>query len=197
MTDDLPKWLRGRTNYFEPTAWATIVRRAGGPGSGKRMRPVHIRRRQESRRRGEKEKQMEAVTAKWNDSTQLWHALQSDRRERGWMRWHLLKAFEPGAWMAMADIAALSGVPYNSVKAKLNDRLLGAGLVQKAPNPEWRDLRNEFGFKVWKEPRYLWSLTAAGVEARAVACGELEARGWPSYLPDKKEPPAARALAVK
>jgi hypothetical protein len=193
MKSELPKWLRGRTTYFDTRAWATIVRRAGGPGSGKRMKPVWIRRRQESRKRGEREKQMETVNAKLDVSRQRWFQLQADRRERGWLQWHLLAAMEPGAWYAMKDISTLAGAPYNSVKAKLNDRMIGNGLVEKTDNPAWRDKRNEFGFKVWDEPRYLWRLTEEGIAARAVARGELEARGWPSYLPDEKEPPAGCA----
>jgi hypothetical protein len=111
--------------------------------------------------------------------SEKWH---QTIEKRGLSRWHIVAAFEPGAWYALSDIATLSGVPVCSVKAKVNIHLVPKGLIAKVENPDWYDRRDEHGFKVWLEPRYLYGLTERGIAARAVSRGELEAMGWPSYV---------------
>ena len=183
MTDDLPKYLKGATRYFDAKAWAALAKRAerrtsGGPANTRkgwktRRRNVAARQEAERGRRGFEK------AAVWKETIET----------RGLARWHILAALEPGAWYALADVAALSGMPSNTVKAKVNTLLIAEGLIAKVENPQWYDRRDEKGFKVWLEPRYLYGLTESGIAARAVARGELEARGWPDYATGQKRTP--------
>jgi hypothetical protein len=176
--DESPGYYFGGSNrYFDAAAWNVIVRqaeqRSRGPQSNKLVAKRVVARRRELRKR-----QKAILANKAHARSEKWHRT---IEKRGLLRWHILAAFEPGAWYALSDIATLSGVPVCSVKAKVNIHLVSEGLIAKVENPDWYDRRDERGFKVWLEPRYLYGLTERGITARAVARSELEARGWPSY----------------
>jgi hypothetical protein len=174
--EKFPKYRRVGNRYFDAAAWDVIVRqaerRSGGPQSKKL-----VAKRVDGRRRALRKRQKAILNGKARARSDQWH---QTIETRGLARWHILAAFEPGAWYALSDIATLSGVPLCSIKAKVNIHLVPEGLIAKAENPDWYDRRDEHGFKVWLEPRYLYSLTGRGIAARAVARGELKARGWPS-----------------
>jgi hypothetical protein len=175
-------YSREGNRYFDAEAWDAIVRqaeqRSGGPKSNKL-----VAKRVAARRRKLRKRQNAILADRARARSEQWHLT---IEKRGLSRWHILAAFEPGAWYALSDIAMLSGVPVCSVKAKVNIHLVPEGLIAKADNPDWYDRRNEHGFKVWLEPRYLCGLTERGIAARAKARGELEARRWPPYGGENK-----------
>jgi hypothetical protein len=175
-----PRWQTGFTKYFDEKAWAVIEEQARRRSSGKR--PVKdVLKGVEGRKQGARVRQTIATASYHLERVGKFEDWQANNLRRGFARWHILAAFEPGAWYALSDIATLSGVPRKTVGAKVLQHLKPEGLIIAASNPDWYDRRDECGFKVWLEPRYLYSLTERGIAARAVARGELEAMGWPSY----------------
>jgi hypothetical protein len=81
--------------------------------------------------------------------------------------WKLLAcAMAPAVWYALPDLVALVAgqAPANSVKAWVYQKLAPRGLLERAENPDWDPARPA---RRQAEPRYLWRLTQAGVEARS------------------------------
>jgi hypothetical protein len=74
----------------------------------------------------------------------------------------VLLAMRPGAWHSAPELESAAG---DGVQPVLIQRLAPEGLVEKARNAKWNAGRAAKGLSAGN-PRFLWRLTPAGVEAR-------------------------------
>jgi hypothetical protein len=106
-------------------------------------------------------------------SARQWVAIEADRRpaRERFIDARILCAMEPGHWYARVDIRDLSGVKYDSVKARVV-LYMNRGWLERAENPDYVPVEYRKGVPVHiaargRAPQYLYRLTPAGEAKRA------------------------------
>lgn len=80
----------------------------------------------------------------------------------------ILAAMEPGEWYASPDLAeALPTIARKSIRAKIVQRLVPRGDLEKARNPDFEVIPTVLRFDKIASPEFLYRLTNAGIARRA------------------------------
>ena len=168
---------------FDQEAWDWIVADAKAKLAFARgIRPKRsralVKRITETRIRNLAKRKKERMRYMEQISRENFHANHAAWRARGYARLHILAAMEPGHWYARSDISVASGIHRKTVNGT-TERMERNGLLTRTENTEYRPMsvQERLAKPDAIEPRWLWTLTESGLDAREKALRELERLG--------------------